>query len=82
VSGYLESVLLSPRQEVRLTYSRQDLLLSQVTYSTGELTTYLYDSLGRLTATVLPTGNIFHPLPPGRLTEPQPGELWSIHAVV
>jgi hypothetical protein len=65
--GYLESVLLSQRQEARLTYSPQeDFLLSELTYSTGQLTTYLYDSLGRLDTVVLPTGKILQPLLTGK----------------
>ncbi len=65
--GYLESVLLSQRQEARLTYSPQaDFLLSELTYSTGQLTSYLYDDLGRIDTVVLPTGKMLQPLLTGK----------------
>jgi hypothetical protein len=65
--GYLESVLLSQRQEVRLTYSPpEDFLLSELTYSTGQLTAYLYDSLGRLDTVVLPAGKMLQTLLTGK----------------
>ncbi len=59
--------MLSQRQEARLTYSPQeDFLLSELTYSTGQLTSYLYDSFGRLDTVVLPTGKILQPLLTGQ----------------
>ena len=58
-AGYLEAVQLSPRQEVRLTYSSSQ-LLTHTAYSTGQLFTYTYDTRGRLTSAVLPTGEMIH----------------------
>jgi hypothetical protein len=58
VAGCLESLQLSPRVEVKLTYSPGDCLLTQLSYSTGELFTYTYDQMGRLASAVLPSGEI------------------------
>ena len=50
---------MSPRQEVRLTYSSSQ-LLTHTAYSSGQLFTYTYDTRGRLTSAVLPTGEMIH----------------------
>jgi hypothetical protein len=43
---------------VKLTYRPGDCLLTQLSYSTGELITYNYNPLGRLATLVLPSGEI------------------------
>ena len=57
--GKLHSFQITKRKEVKFEYSQNDFQLESVSYSTGDLFSYQYNTVGALSRAIAPTGESF-----------------------